>query len=100
MDPADLPTLTGALVEERDDFTLDELTQFCAVERARIVELVHEGVLEVSTQTQWRFSGAALRRARVALRLQRDLGLNAPGIALVLDLLERIEALERRAGLR
>ncbi|MFO1502868.1 MAG: chaperone modulator CbpM [Steroidobacteraceae bacterium] len=100
MSSAEHPALTGTLLEERDDFTLDELTQFCAVERSRIVELVDEGVLEVGTTTEWRFNGATLHRARVALRLQRDLGLNAPGTALVLDLLERIDALERRIGRR
>jgi chaperone modulatory protein CbpM len=35
-----------------------------------------------------------LRRARLALRLQRDLDLNGAGAALVIVLLERIEDLE------
>ena len=97
MNARDLPVLTGTIVEEREDFSLDELTAFCAVERHRIVELVHEGVLHVSSTSEWRFSGSALRRARVALRLQRDLGVNVAGIALALDLLDRIAELERRS---
>jgi chaperone modulatory protein CbpM len=95
----EMPVLTGTILEERESFSLDELTQFCAVERHRIVELVQEGVLETST-TELRFSGVSLRRARVAVRLQRDLGVNTPGIALALDLLDRIEALERQIGKR
>lgn len=98
MTARELTVITGTIVEERDDFSLDELTEFCAVDRHRIVELVQEGVLETTTTTQLRFSGASLQRARVALRLQRDLGVNAPGIALALDLLARIEALEARLG--
>jgi len=45
------------------------------VDRTYIVELVEEGVLSVATveAEQWRFTGTALRRARTALRLQRDL---------------------------
>ena len=35
-------------------------------------------------------------RLQRALRLRRDLGLSYNGAALVLDLLDRIEALERR----
>jgi chaperone modulatory protein CbpM len=97
MTARELTVITGTIVEERNDFSLDELTEFCAVERHRIVELVHEGVLDANPQ-EMRFSGASLQRARVALRLQRDLGVNAPGIALALDLLERIEALEARLG--
>ena len=44
----------------------------------------------------WRFSGSALRRAATAQRLTRDLGLNAAGVALALDLLEEIETLRIR----
>jgi chaperone modulatory protein CbpM len=78
------------------------LSRMFRVEERHIVELVEEGVLsviEIDT-TEWRFSGAALRRARIALRLERDLGINAPGVALVLELLEELEQLrrERRIG--
>jgi chaperone modulatory protein CbpM len=41
----------------------------------------------------WRFSGESMVRARSALRLQRDLGINMAGIALVLDLMEEFESL-------
>jgi chaperone modulatory protein CbpM len=33
---------------------------------------------------------------RTSTRLQQDLGVNLPGVALALELLERIEQLERR----
>jgi chaperone modulatory protein CbpM len=35
-------------------------------------------------------------RARKALRLKRDLGLNFDAVALVMELLDRIDDLERR----
>ena len=41
------------------------------------------------------FTGRSLRRARTAVLLQRDLGVNVAGVALVIELLERIEVLER-----
>jgi chaperone modulatory protein CbpM len=85
--------LVGQLVEEEVTLTLDELCGACAVERERIVELVELGVLETQADAR-QFGGAALRRARLALRLQRDLDLNAAGAALVIELLERIEGLE------
>ena len=52
-----------------------------AVDERHIVEWVEEGVLTVieDRATEWRFSGAALRRARIALRLERDLGINLAG---------------------
>ncbi|MFM0472046.1 chaperone modulator CbpM [Paraburkholderia strydomiana] len=43
------------------------------------------------------FSGAALRRVRTARRLAQDLEINAPGIALALDLLDENNVLRARA---
>lgn len=40
-----------------------------------------------------RFSGAALSRVLTAKRLARDFEINAPGIALALDLLDEVAAL-------
>jgi chaperone modulatory protein CbpM len=44
----------------------------------------------------WRFSAGSLRRTRMTLYLQRDLGVNLAGAALALDLLERIDAPDAR----
>ena len=89
--------LPGVIFEEYAKLSLDELSRLCAVDRTYIVELVEEGVLSVIEvdASEWRFSGAALRRARTALRLQRDLEINLPGVALALELMEEIEELRR-----
>ena len=88
--------LSGVIFEEYAKLSVDELSRLCAVDRTYIVELVEEGVLSVEVDaSEWRFSGAALRRVRTALRLQRDLEINLPGVALALELLEEIEALRR-----
>lgn len=93
----------GVLVEEEVQFTLDELCRLCGANSEQLVALVDEGVLVTSGDDPqaWRFGGASLPRARAALRLTRDLELNAAGAALVLDLLDEIEALRsqlRRLG--
>jgi len=101
MSKQDLDVATGLILDEEVSLTLDDVCRACAVETTFIVALVEEGVLEPSRQgeelQQWRFSGASLRRARVALRLQRDLEINLAGVALTLDLLDEIVFL--RAGL-
>jgi chaperone modulatory protein CbpM len=74
-----------------------DLARMFAVEERHIVALAEEGVitaLEIET-AEWRFSGADIRRARIALRLERDLGINLPGVALSLELLEELEPLRR-----
>jgi chaperone modulatory protein CbpM len=90
--------IVGVLIEERADLTLADLSGACAVEVESIVALVDEGVVEPAgdERWQWRFSGAQLRRAATALRLQRDLGVNPAGVALVLDLLDEVDGLRAR----
>jgi len=94
----DLLQATGTVPEEPTELTLAEVCRACAVRTEFIVELVEEGVLAPVGQEpeRWRFTYAHLRRARVASRLQRDLGINLAGAALALELLEEIEALRTR----
>jgi len=94
--------LSGEIFEEHTVLSIDDLCRLCSVERTYIVELVDEGVLR-ATEVDARgrqFAGAALRRARLALRLQRDLEINLPGVALALELMEELERLrgELRVG--
>ena len=94
------PGVVAILIEEQTELTLADVSGACAVEVETIIALVDEGILEPigSESRQWRFSGAQLRRATAAVHLQRDLGVNAAGAALALDLLEEIDRL--RAQLR
>jgi chaperone modulatory protein CbpM len=92
--------LPGAIFEESAVLTVQDLSRICAVDERHIVEYVEEGVLnvvEINT-TVWHFTGAALRRARLALRLERDLELNLAGVALALDLMDELQQLRRALG--
>jgi chaperone modulatory protein CbpM len=93
----DPPVLTGVIVEEYSALGVDDLGRLCTVESRRIVELVEEGVLQADHDERggWHFSGASLRRAKIALRLQEDLGINLAGVALALELMDEIERLRR-----
>ena len=89
--------LPGEIFEEGAVLSVADLARMFAVEEQHIVALAEEGVitaLEIES-TEWRFSGADIRRARIALRLERDLGINLPGVALSLELLEELEPLRR-----
>lgn len=81
-----------------DTLTLPDLCRFCQVEEAWVVEMVEHGVLDPhgSAVEEWRFHGVCIARAKKASRLRRDLGINVPGVAMVLQLLEERHAVLRR----
>lgn len=83
------------LLEVDVEFTLSEMCHACGVESAEVVKLVDEGVLEPigPNRNRWRFPGVSLQRARKALRLQQDLGVNAAGAALALELIDELDRL-------
>ena len=81
-----------------DTLTLQDLCRFCHADEAWVIELVEHGVLDPvgGTTGNWRFVGTSIVRAKKARRLNRDLGVNTAGVALVLDLLEERDAVLRR----
>jgi chaperone modulatory protein CbpM len=96
-----LPTILcvqGAVVEDTVQLTLIELCHVCGIEVDHVSAWVLEGVLDPigETPVEWRFSGDSLRRARMARRLSIDLGINAPGVALAMELLDEITLLRAR----
>lgn len=90
--------ITGLILEEQTQLNLDDLCRACQAQADRIVELVDEGVLAASgaAPEHWRFDGLQLHRARIALRLESDLGVNLAGAALALDLLDELNMLRAR----
>ncbi|MGO9039826.1 MAG: chaperone modulator CbpM [Steroidobacteraceae bacterium] len=89
--------MSGDIVEETVVLSVTDLCRMISVDQRRVVEWVEEGVISLIEidASEWRFSGSTLRRARIALRLERDLGVNLAGVALALDLLEELEQLRR-----
>jgi chaperone modulatory protein CbpM len=90
--------LTGILLDEQAEFSLQELCHACSSSTEWVIKLVDEGVLEPigHEQAQWRFTGPSLPKARAAFRLQHDLDINLAGVALALDLMEEIDTLRER----
>ena len=90
--------LRGSVVEEEVVLTTIELGRACRTSEQQIEVWVSEGVLRPSGETPaaWRFHGDSLARMRRATRLMQDLEINVAGVALALDLLDRIAELESR----
>jgi chaperone modulatory protein CbpM len=88
--------LEGQIVNEDVEFTLVELCRVSGASTEEVTVWVAEGAFEPrgAGPQEWRFSGTELRRVCTAHHLARDLEINPPGIALALDLLDEIEALQ------
>lgn len=93
--------LRGVLLNSETVFSVREFCRACGVERSLLLTMLDEGVIEpVPGRSDLEFHGEALIRARRAVRLVEDLGVNWPGAALALDLLDELESLEVRLGKR
>ena len=92
------------VMEDLSELTLQDLCRACTAQADIIIELVEEGVIEGlahevgQAPDQWRFTGLHLHRAKVALRLHRDLGVNFAGAALALQLMEEMDVLRGQIG--
>ena len=91
-------TLTGVVLDEEVEVSLEDICFACSTSTEWVVELVDEGVIEPlgREESEWIFSGPSLLRAQAAIRMQRDLKINLAGVALVLDLMEEMEAVRER----
>jgi len=89
--------ISAILLDDSVEFSLAELCSLCSISEEILVEIVAEGIVEPlgHGRAQWRFSGLALTRVQRVVRLQHDFGVNLPGAALALELLEEVERLRR-----
>jgi DNA-binding transcriptional MerR regulator len=82
---------------EPEQLTLEDLAACVGMPPARLAYFVEYGLLEPRARagTQWLFDPDCIARLRMIERLRRDLGANLAGIAVILDLLDRLTTLQR-----
>jgi chaperone modulatory protein CbpM len=87
--------VTAELVDAAALCSIDELSAACNVASDWIAQLVEHGVIEPIGQARsdWKFTSITIVRVAKARRLERDLHLNLPGLAVVLELLDEIDDL-------
>ena len=93
-----LKLLQGEVLERDLELSLADLSKACRLPAERVIEFIEEGVIEPIGRepSSWRFRGICIQRIRCAQRLKRDLGVNTPGAALAIDLLEELARLRAR----
>lgn len=90
--------LSGELIEEDPELTLEQLCRRCGVTTEQIAVFVEEGLIEPATGARgtWRFASVSIIRVKKVYRLQRELRLNPAGAVLALHLMDEIELLKAR----
>lgn len=78
-------------------FTIEEVAIRSGVDVAYVQQLISLGAIETGPDAGGFACEVTLRVGRFA-RLQRDLGVNLEGAAVIVELLDRIEALEHELG--
>lgn len=88
------------IISDEPELSLDQTCAACGLTREEITTYVAEGIGEArGPVAAWRFSRLTVVRLSRARRLERDLGLNPAGALLALDLMAKIERLQRRLAL-
>lgn len=96
------PALGGFFIAARhvardDGITLEELALGGRLHPDLVARFVAYGLIEPIDPAARppRFEPAAARRLRTICRLRSEMGINLAGIAVVLDLVDRVQALQR-----
>jgi chaperone modulatory protein CbpM len=78
-----------------------ELCEVCRIDIDYLSDLIALGIIQPQgdLSEEWMFDLTHVARIKTALRLQQDLEMNLPSVAVVLDLLDENEYLRTRAEL-
>ena len=89
------------LLREEDCITLVELSQLLCVPETLIIEWIEHEVVEARVEREaYYIASSEIAKAKCAVRLTRDLGVNASGISIILEMRQRIQRLEAMLSLQ
>ncbi|KTD15043.1 chaperone modulator CbpM [Legionella israelensis] len=88
---------TDSGCEEWFALSMSEVSYSFGVGTEIIQEIIDEGIvtLKKDKHNQWQFDSESIRCIRMVLRLKQDLGVNIAGAGLALDLMKKIEQLQK-----
>ncbi len=88
-------TIVGVLIEETTTISFNEVCLKYQIPKELLLEMVEYGIFssQTSVSEKLQLNQKDLRKIESAFRLHSDLGVNLPGVALALELLEKIDEL-------
>lgn len=90
----------STVLDDSITYDLSELCNVCQVKDQLVREMINEGMLTPlgDSPGSWKFTATSIKKIQVTVRLQVDLGVNLPGAALVIDLMEELDVLRSKLG--
>jgi len=88
-----------AVIVDEQSLSLPDICRALGSSAETVIGMVEYGIVEPirgHDEQDWEFSAQALKRTRIAMRLQRDLQVSLEGLGLALNLLEEVQQLRRR----
>lgn len=92
----DKKIVSAVIMDEQSTISVIEICQTCNISQETLLEMMEYGLfnhLGVELH-QAEFDLGMLKRIQTARRLQEDLGVNLPGVVLIMELLDDINALQ------
>lgn len=92
---------TAVVIQETTTFTVTEICQRCNLPYAFLKQMVEHGMFESQLDLEENFALDLVQVNRIesAFHLHNDLEINMPGIALVLELRDEIDHLQKELAL-
>ncbi len=89
----DKKIMAGVLMDEHTSITFMDICEKCNISEETLFEMVEYGLCnpQAAPVQYAHFDEKTLSRIQSACRLQHDLGINLPGVVLILELLDELE---------
>lgn len=93
--------LIGVLIEETTTISFIEVCHKYRIPKELLIEMIEQGLFpnQSVSNEQINLEQKDLHRIESAFRLHKDLGINLPGVALALDLMEEMEQLRNELNI-
>ena len=90
--------LSGVIIEKSQSLNLDEFCNATHAQKEIVIQMIEYQLIEPegNSPEEWRFDWHSLKRGRIASSFYHDLEINMQGVALALELLDKIEYLQNQ----
>ena len=89
--------ISGVVIDHETGLSFEEIASATHVDEEFIIQLIEYHIVHPhkgTSKKNWQFDHLSLRRLKLARNFYYDLEVNLSGIALLMDMSERIEQLE------